>query len=49
MIFDGDELDADRFSPNGFKLYAAKRARHKSLIRLRSHFVSEILKSADDI
>lgn len=49
MIFDGDSLDAERFSPGGFELTAAKRAKYGSLIQLRSHFVSEILKSADDL
>ncbi len=47
--FTGDELEADRLRPEGTSLYAATQASHASLIRLRMHFIREVLKSANDL
>ncbi len=45
--FTGDEIDASRIRPDGTAIFGLQSLNHKSLIRLRSEFISEFVKSAE--
>jgi len=45
--FDDDPLDAAAFGPAESRLYVLRRARRETLIRPRTAFVSEMLKSVE--
>jgi hypothetical protein len=45
--FTGDEIDVSRIRPDGTAIFGLQGAGHKSLIRLRSEFIGQIIKSAE--
>ncbi|ACY18107.1 hypothetical protein [Haliangium ochraceum] len=47
--FSGDTIDGDLLSPDGDVVEARVFANHSSLIRIRTDFLKEILKSAEDL
>jgi hypothetical protein len=47
--FDDDQVDADRLSPEGILIETVPRARHKSLIDLRTNFDAEMLKGLENL
>jgi len=47
--FSGDTIEGDLIRPEGTSVDARDFAKHSSLIRIRSNFIAEILKSAEDL
>lgn len=47
--FSGDDITGDLIRPDGMGFNARKFAVHTSLIRIRTNFIKEILKSAEDL
>jgi hypothetical protein len=47
--FTGDTIEGDLVKPEGSTLDARDFAKHSSLIRIRQHFIPEIIKSAEDL
>lgn len=47
--FSGDDISGDLIKPDGMGFNARKFAVHTSLIRIRTNFIKEILKSAEDL
>ena len=47
--FDDDMVEGDLVKPDGEMIGAAGKAKHSSLIKVRQHFIPEMLKSAEDI
>jgi len=47
--FSGDDITGDLIKPDGMGFNARKFAVHTSLIRIRTNFIKEILKSAEDL
>jgi len=47
--FDDDIVEGDLIRPEGELVDTRKGAKHSSLIKIRPHFVPEMLKSAEDI
>lgn len=47
--FSGDDITGDLIKPDGMGFNARKFAIHTSLIRIRTNFIKEILKSAEDL
>jgi hypothetical protein len=47
--FSGDTIEGDLIKPEGSTVDARDFAKHSSLIRIRTHFIPEILKSAEDL
>ena len=47
--FDDDNVEGDLVRPEGEMIGAAGKAKHSSLIKVRQHFIPEMLKSAEDI
>jgi hypothetical protein len=47
--FSGDEIDGELVKPDGDFLDTRKFANHTSLIRIRTNFIKEIVKSAEDL
>jgi hypothetical protein len=47
--FDGDAIDGDRQRPDGTTVFGVKGVKHPSLIRLRPHFLPEILRAAERV
>ena len=47
--FTGDDIDGDLVRPDGLGINAREFLKHTSLIKLRTNFVHEILKSAERI
>jgi hypothetical protein len=47
--FSGDTIEGDLIKPEGSTVDARDFAKHSSLIRIRKHFIEEILKSAEDL
>lgn len=45
--FMADDIDGDRPLPNHDRILGMGDAKHGSLIRLRQHFISEIIQTAD--
>ena len=47
--FSGDTIEGDLIRPEGTTVDARDFAKHSSLIRIRQHFIPEIIKSAEDL
>ena len=47
--FSGDTIEGDLIKPEGTSVDARDFAKHSSLIRIRTNFIAEILKSAEDL
>ena len=47
--FDDDVVEGDLVRPDGEFVDSRKAAKHSSLIKIRDHFIPEMLKSAEDI
>lgn len=47
--FTGDTIEGDLIKPEGSNLDARDFAKHSSLIRIRTNFIPEIIKSAEDL
>ena len=47
--FSGDTIDGDLLRPDGDVVDTRNFASHSSLIRIRTDFIKEILKSAEDL
>ena len=47
--FSGDTIEGDLIKPEGSTVDARDFAKHASLIRIRKDFISEIVKSAEDL
>lgn len=47
--FSGDTIDGDLLSPDGDVVDTRNFASHSSLIRIRTDFIKEILKTAEDL
>ena len=47
--FSGDTIEGDLIKPDGTDLNARDFAKHSSLIHIRSNFIPEIIKSAEDL
>ena len=47
--FSGDTIEGDLIRPEGTTVDARDFAKHSSLIRIRTNFITEIIKSAEDL
>jgi len=47
--FSGDTIEGDLIRPEGTTVDARDFAKHPSLIRIRTNFIPEIIKSAEDL
>jgi len=47
--FSGDTIEGDLIKPEGSTVDARDFAKHTSLIRIRTNFIPEIIKSAEDL
>lgn len=47
--FDDDVVTGDLVRPDGEMLVSRKRGTERSLIRVRQHFIPEMLKSVEDL
>jgi hypothetical protein len=47
--FSGDTIEGDLIKPEGSTVDARDFAKHSSLIRIRTNFIPEIVKSAEDL
>jgi len=47
--FSGDTIEGDRILPGGSTVDVYVIGKHASLIRIRSHFIPEIIKSAENL
>ena len=47
--FDDDVVEGDLVRPDGEMINTRKKAKHSSLIKIREHFINEMIKSAEDI
>ena len=47
--FDDDVVEGDLVRPDGEYVAIKRQAKHSSLIKIREHFIPEMLKSAEDI
>lgn len=47
--FDDDMVEGDLQRPDGEYVAIKRKAKHSSLIKIREHFIPEMLKSAEDI
>ena len=47
--FDDDIVEGDLVRPDGEFVGSRRQAKHSSLIKIRQHFIPEMLKSAEDI
>ena len=47
--FSGDTIEGDLIRPEGTTVDARDFAKHASLIRIRTSFIPEIIKSAEDL
>jgi len=47
--FSGDTIEGDLVRPEGSTVDARDFAKHSSLIRIRTNFIPEIIKSAEDL
>jgi hypothetical protein len=47
--FDDDLVTGDGANPNGEVLHVRKRRNRESLVRARTHWIPELLKTADDL
>ncbi|MCB9555096.1 MAG: adventurous gliding motility protein CglF [Deltaproteobacteria bacterium] len=47
--FDDDLVEGELQRPDGEYIDTRRKAKHSSLIKIREHFIPEMLKSAEDI
>ena len=47
--FSGDTIEGDLVKPEGSSVDAREFAKHSSLIHIRTNFIDEIIKSAQDL
>lgn len=47
--FSGDNIEGDLIKPEGTTVDARDFAKHSSLIKIRTNFIPEIIKSAEDL
>lgn len=47
--FSGDTIEGDLVKPEGSTVDARDFAKHSSLIKIRTNFIPEIIKSAEDL
>ncbi len=47
--FSGDTIEGDLIKPEGSTVDARDFAKHSSLIKIRTNFIPEIIKSAEDL
>ena len=47
--FSGDTIEGDLIKPEGSTVDARDFAKHASLIHIRTNFINEIIKSAEDL
>ena len=47
--FEDDLVQGDLVRPDGENLIVRKKGAHQSLIRIREHFIPEMLKSVEDL
>ncbi|MCW5802691.1 MAG: hypothetical protein KIT31_09915 [Deltaproteobacteria bacterium] len=47
--FSGDTIEGDLVKPEGSTVDARDFAKHASLIRIRTNFIEQIIKSAEDL
>ena|SRR5690242_12021672 len=47
--FSGDNIEGDLIKPEGTTVDARDFAQHSSLIKIRTEFIQEIIKSAEDL
>lgn len=47
--FDDDSVDGELLRPEGANIASRSRKKHASLITIRAHFISELIRLADDI
>ena len=47
--FSGDTIEGDLIKPEGSTVDARDFAKHASLIKIRTNFIPEIIKSAEDL
>ena len=47
--FEDDKVLGDSVGPNLEVLHARKRSERRSLVRVRGHYIPELLKSAEDL
>ena len=47
--FEGDNVDGDRLSPEGFNVLSRGDVKMESLLRIRGHFIRELLVMATDV
>lgn len=47
--FSGDTIEGDLVKPEGTDLNVREFAKHSSLIKIRTNFIPEIIKSAEDL
>ncbi|MBL9007774.1 MAG: adventurous gliding motility protein CglF [Myxococcales bacterium] len=47
--FDDDTVEGDLVRPDGEMIDSTKRAKHSSLIKIREHFIPEMLKAVESL
>ena len=47
--FSGDTIEGDLVKPEGTDVSVTDFGKHSSLIKIRTHFIPEIIKSAEDL
>ena len=47
--FEDDNVDGELLSPTGANISSRGRSKHESMIKIRPHFIPELIKMANDI
>ena len=47
--FEDDNVDGEVHSPTGANINSRGRSKHASMIKIRPHFIPELVKMADDV
>ena len=47
--FEDDNVDGETLSPTGANISSRGRTKHESMIKIRPHFIPELIKMANDI
>ena len=47
--FEDDNVDGELLSPTGANISSRGRTKHESMIKIRPHFIPELIKMANDI
>lgn len=47
--FEDDNVDGELLSPTGANISSRGRTKHESMIKIRPHFIPELIKMAQDI